>query len=172
MRFKLTSTDMLDASLAALPIAKRMRWGSSDVEFVRPVHWAVFLLGEEVVDTEVLGIKTGRATRGHRFHHPAEVIINKPADYVESLKQAYVLVDQQQRKETVRQQAEACAKTLGGQAVIEESLLDEVTNLVEWPMAVGGCFGAEFLEVPQECASFAHALAMPHSFGNKIAKNH
>ena len=115
------------------------------------MHWAVFLLGEEVVDTEVLGIKTGRATRGHRFHHPAEVIINKPTEYVESLKQAYVLVDQQQRKETVRQQAEACAKTLGGQAVIEESLLDEVTNLVEWPMAVGGCFGAEFLEVPQEC---------------------
>ena len=142
---------MLDASLAALPIAKRMRWGSSDVEFVRPVHWAVFLLGDEVIDTEVLGIKTDRVTRGHRFHHPAEVTLNKPTDYVEALKQAYVLVDQQQRKETVRQQAEACAITLGGKAVIEESLLDEVTNLVEWPMAVGGCFGAEFLEVPQEC---------------------
>ena len=142
---------MLNVALSELPIAKRMRWGNRDTEFVRPVHWVVFLLGNEIVDSEVLGIKTGRTSRGHRFHHPAEVILNVPSDYVESLKQAYVLVDQQVRKETVRQQAEASAKSLGGQAVIEESLLDEVTNLVEWPMAVDGCFGAEFLEVPQEC---------------------
>ena len=142
---------MLDAALSALPIAKRMRWGNRDTEFVRPVHWVVFLLGDEVVDSEILGIKTGRVSRGHRFHHPAEVTLNTPSDYVESLKQAYVLVDQPLRKETIRQQAQASAKTLGGQVVIEESLLDEVTNLVEWPMAVDGCFGAEFLEVPQEC---------------------
>lgn len=143
--------EMLNAALAALPIAKRMRWGNNDTEFVRPVHWVVFLLGEEVIDAEILGVKTGRETRGHRFHHPTSVSLNQPAGYEETLKQAYVLVNQQHRKETVRQQAEACAKTLGGVAVIEESLLDEVTNLVEWPMAVGGCFGAEFLEVPQEC---------------------
>ena len=142
---------MLDAALSALPIAKRMRWGSSDTEFVRPVHWVVFLLGDDIVDSEILGVKTGRASRGHRFHHPDEVILNKPSDYVESMKQAYVLVDQQVRKEAVREQAEASAKSLGGQAVIEDGLLDEVTNLVEWPMAVDGCFGAEFLEVPQEC---------------------
>ena len=143
--------DMLTAALAALPIAKRMRWGGSDIEFVRPVHWVVFLLGNEIVDAEILGIKTGRDTRGHRFHHPDSVTLNQPTDYVEALKQAYVLVDQQQRKETVRQQAEASAKSLGGVAVIEDSLLDEVTNLVEWPMAVDGRFGDQFLDVPQEC---------------------
>jgi len=143
--------DMLNAALAALPIAKRMRWGGNDTEFVRPVHWIVFLLGNEVVDAEILGIKAGRDTRGHRFHHPDSLTLNQPEGYVEALKQAHVLVDQQHRKETVRQQAEACAKTLGGVAVIEDSLLDEVTNLVEWPMAVGGRFGAEFLEIPQEC---------------------
>ena len=143
--------DMLNAALAALPIAKRMRWGDRDTEFVRPVHWVVFLLGTEVIDTEILGIKTGRETRGHRFHHPDTVSITKPAEYLGALEAAYVLADQQKRRETVRQQAEASAKTLGGQAVIEDGLLDEVTNLVEWPMAVDGCFGAEFLEVPQEC---------------------
>ncbi|MGB1310265.1 MAG: glycine--tRNA ligase subunit beta, partial [Leucothrix sp.] len=108
-------------------------------------------LGDDVVDAEILGIKTGRESRGHRFHHPETVTLHQPTDYVEAMKQAYVLVDQQQRKATVKAQAEASAKSLGGQAVIEESLLDEVTNLVEWPMAVDGCFGAEFLEVPQEC---------------------
>lgn len=143
--------DMLNAALAALPIAKRMRWGSNDTEFVRPVHWVVFLFGDEVVDAEVLGIKAGRDTCGHRFHHPEPVTLNRPEGYVEALRQAHVLVDQQERKATVRQQAKACAKTLGGVAVIEESLLDEVTNLVEWPMAVGGSFAAEFLEMPQEC---------------------
>lgn len=143
--------DMLSAALAALPIAKRMRWGDSDIEFVRPVHWVVFLLGSEVIDAEILGIKTGRDTRGHRFHHPAAVTLSQPTDYVEALRKAYVLVDQQERKETVKTQAVASAETLAGKAVIEDSLLDEVTNLVEWPMAVAGCFGAEFLEVPQEC---------------------
>lgn len=143
--------DMLNAALAALPIAKRMRWGNSDIEFVRPVHWVVFLLGDEVVDAEILGIKTGCETRGHRFHHPDSVTLNQPEGYVETLRQAHVLVDQQERKATVRQQAEASAKSQGGVAVIEDSLLDEVTNLVEWPMAVGGSFAAEFLEMPQEC---------------------
>jgi len=143
--------DMLTKALAALPIAKRMRWGDSDTEFVRPVHWVVFLLGNDVVDAEILGIKTGRESRGHRFHHPETISISTPADYAPALKQGYVLVDQQERRATIADQAKASAASIGGEAVIDEDLLDEVTNLVEWPMAVDGCFGAEFLEVPQEC---------------------
>ena len=145
------AAEMLNKALAALPIAKRMRWGDRDIEFVRPVHWVVFLLGDDVVDAEILGVKTGRESRGHRFHHPESINLSKPADYAAVLKQAYVLVDQKERRATIVAQAKASAVSIGGQAVIDEDLLDEVTNLVEWPMAVDGCFGAEFLEVPQEC---------------------
>ena len=143
--------DMLNKALAALPIAKRMRWGDRDTEFVRPVHWVVFLLGNEVIEANILGIQTGRDSRGHRFHHPDSITLTKPSDYASALKAAYVLVDQQERRDTIRQQANACATAINGVAVIDEDLLDEVTNLVEWPVAVEGCFGAEFLKVPQEC---------------------
>ncbi|MCL4160298.1 UNVERIFIED_CONTAM: hypothetical protein GTU68_022483, partial [Idotea baltica] len=143
--------EMLDKALAALPIAKRMRWGNKDTEFVRPVHWVVFLLGGDVVDTEILGVKTGRESRGHRFHHPKSVSIAQAADYAAAMKNAYVLVDSKERRDLIVAQAKASAASIGGQVVIDEDLLNEVTNLVEWPMAVDGCFGAEFLEVPQEC---------------------
>lgn len=143
--------DMLNAALAALPIAKRMRWGDRDTEFVRPVHWIVFLLGDTVIDAEILGIKTGRESRGHRFHAPQAISLNTPSDYADAMRSAYVLANTDERRETIRKQAEASAKSIGGVAVIDESLLDEVTNLVEWPSAVDGCFGEEFLKVPQEC---------------------
>lgn len=143
--------DMLNKALAALPIAKRMRWGDREIEFVRPVHWIVFLLGKDVIDAEILGIRTGRESRGHRFHHPETIHLSKPTDYASKLKKAYVLVDQQERRATIIEQAKASAASIGGQVVIDQDLLDEVTNLVEWPIAVDGCFGAEFLEVPQEC---------------------
>lgn len=143
--------DMLNKALAALPIAKRMRWGSKDTEFVRPVHWVVFLLGDKVIDAEVLGIQAGCQSRGHRFHHPDDIHLSKASDYVSAMKKAYVLVDTQERRDTIVSQAKVSAASIGGQAVIDPDLLDEVTNLVEWPIAVDGCFGAEFLEVPQEC---------------------
>ena len=143
--------DMLNKALAALPIAKRMRWGNSDTEFVRPVHWIVFLLGDNVVDTEVLGIKAGRESRGHRFHHPDSITLNKATDYLAALEKAYVMADQPSRREKVRQQATNSAIALGGTAVIDTDLLDEVTNLVEWPMAVHGNFSEKFLDIPQEC---------------------
>ncbi|PID46573.1 MAG: glycine--tRNA ligase subunit beta [Proteobacteria bacterium] len=143
--------DMLNRALAALPIAKRMRWGNKETEFVRPVHWVVLLLGGEVVDSEVLGIKTGRESRGHRFHHPDKISIAQATDYVDATKAAYVMVDREARRDRIIEQAKASAAAIGGQVVIDKDLLDEVTNLVEWPVAVDGCFGAEFLEVPQEC---------------------
>lgn len=142
---------MVDQSLAKLPIPKRMRWGDSDAEFVRPVHWIVMLLGHDVVDAEILGIKSGRESRGHRFHHPEVINLQNPDDYLTRLKSpGYVMVDRTERMEIIKNQAEQTAKKLGGKALINEDLLNEVTALVEWPVAVSGDFDKEFLEVPAE----------------------
>ena len=142
---------MVEQSLAKLPIPKRMRWGDSDAEFVRPVHWIVMLLGHDVIDAEILGIKSGRESRGHRFHHPEVINLQSPEDYVHRLKTpGFVMVDREERMQTIKQQAEQAAEELGGKALIDEGLLQEVNGLVEWPVAVSGDFDKEFLEVPAE----------------------
>ena len=142
---------MVDQSLAKLPIPKRMRWGESTAEFVRPVHWVVLLFGHDVIDAEILGIKSGRESRGHRFHHPENINLQSPDDYVHRLKSpGYVMVDRDERMQTIKLQAEQAAEKLGGTALIDEALLQEVNGLVEWPVAVTGDFDKEFLEVPAE----------------------
>jgi glycyl-tRNA synthetase beta chain len=138
------------ASLDALPIAKRMRWGSGEAEFVRPVHWVVMLLGTTVVDCEILGIAAGKHSRGHRFHAPNPLAIASPAKYLETLEKAYVVANVSERRERIRSGAVALAQAGGGQAVIEEALLDEVTALVEWPVPLVGRFDEGYLELPQE----------------------
>lgn len=138
-------------SLSSLPIPKRMRWGERDEEFVRPVHWVVLLFGDEVIDAEILGIKAGRHTRGHRFHHPDAIYLADPESYLPILEtEGRVLADQSARRDAIRAQVLEQAEQLGGQALIDEDLLDEVTALVEWPVAISGRFDAEFLEVPSE----------------------
>ncbi len=137
-------------ALDALPIAKRMRWGATRAEFVRPVKWVVLLLGDKTIDAEIYGVTSGNTTRGHRFHSQGELTLAKPADYETSLKQAYVIADFHARQRLVRKQVEDAAKSLGGTAVISDDLLDEVTALVEWPVALSGQFEKEFLRVPQE----------------------
>lgn len=145
-------TEIVSKSLAKLPIPKRMRWGSSDIEFVRPVHWIVMMQGEQVINGEIFGIKSGNTTKGHRFHHPDEIILKSASSYAEQLHQeGHVIADFEARRDEVRSQAENAAKELGGVAQIDESLLDEVTALIELPIAVSGSFGNEFLQVPQEC---------------------
>ncbi len=143
--------DMVQQALAGLPIPKRMRWGDHNEEFVRPVHWIVLLFGEEVIPAPVLGITAGRETRGHRFHHPETITLASADDYVTVLReQGYVLVDYRVRRETVRNQVVAQGKELGGHALIDEDLLDEVCSLVEWPVAIAGQFDEAFLDVPSE----------------------
>lgn len=142
--------EIVNQSLAGLPIPKRMRWGAGSAEFVRPVHWIVMLAGDEVVDTEILGIKTGRDSLGHRFHHPEAVTIKAPSTYAEQLKAAHVVASVAERKETIRSQVQAIADEQGRIAIMPEELLDEVTALVEYPVAVAGKFDEEFLDVPQE----------------------
>lgn len=141
---------IVEKSLAALPIPKRMRWGSGTAEFVRPVHWIVMLGGSEVIDAEILSIKTGRESRGHRFHAPAAVTINTPDDYAVKLGEAFVIARFEARRDLIKSKVEALAAELGGKAIMPEDLLDEVTALVEWPVPVAGRFEERFLDVPQE----------------------
>ena len=142
---------IVDQALAGLPIPKRMRWGDREDQFVRPVHWAVLLFGDEVIPATIMGVPSGRETRGHRFHHPQPIRIAAPADYARQLAdEGQVIADFAERRDRVRAQAEATAAELGGVAVIQPELLDEVTALVEWPVALAGNFERRFLNVPAE----------------------
>ncbi|WP_317932829.1 glycine--tRNA ligase subunit beta [Halioxenophilus sp. WMMB6] len=142
---------VVEQSLAELPIPKRMRWGASRTEFVRPVHWLVMLYGDEIVPGEVLGLSANRQTYGHRFHYNQPLSLQTPQEYTKLLADpGYVLVDFEARQATIREQVNAAAAAIGGNAVIEDDLLDEVTALVEWPHALTGQFDAEFLAVPAE----------------------
>ncbi|KJS05713.1 MAG: glycine-tRNA synthetase subunit beta [Gammaproteobacteria bacterium BRH_c0] len=142
--------DFVNAALASLPIPKRMRWGAKRVEFVRPVHWVVMLLGDAVIDTPVLSLIPGRISRGHRFHSSGVITIQSPASYCEDLRQAFVLADFAERRELIRQGVTQAAQRAGGSAVISDHLLDEVTALNEWPVPLVGSFEQRFLQVPAE----------------------
>jgi len=141
---------IVQAALDALPIAKRMRWGASRVEFVRPVQWLLMLLGKDVVPCEILGQKAGNLSYGHRFHHPAAVTIHEPDAYAEALRKANVIAAFDERRTIIREQVEALAQQQGGTALIPDALLDEVTALVEWPVPLVCEFEERFLAVPQE----------------------
>ncbi|MDH5784303.1 MAG: glycine--tRNA ligase subunit beta [Chromatiales bacterium] len=143
---------IVQESLNKLPIPKRMRWGALDAEFVRPVHWVVLLFGDDVIDAEILSVKSGRDTYGHRFHHPDPIFLGEPAAYAPILETTgHVIADFADRREAIHAQVMEAAEKSGGKAVIDEDLLDEVTGLVEWPLAVVGSFEERFLKVPAEC---------------------
>ena len=142
--------DIINQSLAALPIPKPMRWGKTRQEFVRPVQWAVVLFNGSTVNTNILGVESGNTSFGHRFHSQGEITIESPASYKETLRAAYVMVDFQERREFIRDGVTAAANEAGGNAVIDEDLLDEVTALNEWPVPLLGRFEEHFLEVPAE----------------------
>lgn len=141
---------IVEDSLNDLPIPKRMRWAASREEFVRPTQWLVMLLGDQVVDCTILSQKAGRESRGHRFHHPENVVITTPANYVEDLRKAYVLADFAERRELISKRTAELAMQQEGSAIVPPALLDEVTALVEWPVPLVCSFEERFLEVPQE----------------------
>jgi glycyl-tRNA synthetase beta chain len=142
---------IVQKSLDALPIPKRMRWGASAAEFVRPVHWLVLLYGGDVIPARILDTDAGRTTRGHRFMAPAELPLQKPTDYEATLRdQGKVVADFSARRELIRDGVTAAARSLSGEALLDEGLLDEVTALVEWPSAVTGAFEGRFLDLPRE----------------------
>jgi glycyl-tRNA synthetase beta chain len=142
---------IVKAALEALPIPRRMRWGAGDAEFVRPVHWLLMLYGTEVVPANLLGTDAENLTRGHRFHAPKPIRVTTPASYERALRtRGYVLADFETRRALIRERVTAAAAGLGGQALIEDALLDEVTALVEWPVALTGRFEERFLALPRE----------------------
>ena len=142
--------EIISETIASLPIAKRMRWGASRVEFVRPVHWVVAMLGDNCNHGDILGIPTGNTTRGHRFHGSGAITLQHPEEYEDALAREKVVASFARRQQMIRDQVEAEASALGATAVIDQDLLDEVTGLVEWPVALTGSFEPRFLEVPAE----------------------
>ncbi|MBB3190094.1 glycine--tRNA ligase subunit beta [Halomonas cerina] len=142
---------IVEAAIGTLPVPKNMRWGASRIEFSRPAHWLVMLYGHEVVPASALGLTAGRTTRGHRFHAPEPIELAHADDYLVALEGAWVLADRDQRRERIREQVLAEAEVQEATAVIDETLLVEVSGLVEWPVALTGSFDERFLEVPAEC---------------------
>ena len=142
---------ILNSALKKLPIPKPMRWGDSSAQFIRPVHWAVLLHGSSVLEATILDTKTGNISRGHRFMSEGDVSLYDADDYVNKLKAEHVIVSFEERQKIIEQQVKDAADKIGGVAQIEQGLLDEVTGLVEWPVALTGEFDTEFLKVPAEC---------------------
>jgi glycyl-tRNA synthetase beta chain len=142
---------LVQAALDALPIPRRMRWGALEAQFVRPVHWLLMLLGSELVPATMLGVSAERTSFGHRFMAPGALRIRSPATYAKTLQQrGKVLAVFDQRRQSLRTQLETLAVRLEGRAIVSEALLDEVTALVEWPVAITGQFEARFLTLPRE----------------------
>ncbi|HIE54796.1 MAG TPA: glycine--tRNA ligase subunit beta, partial [Chromatiaceae bacterium] len=143
--------EIAERALSRLPIPKRMRWGSSEAQFVRPVHWLLFKHGDTVVPCSLMDVAAGENSRGHRFHHPEPIpvsVVSQYADLLES--KGKVIAHFGERRERIREQVTRAAEALGGQPEIDAELLDEVTALNEWPVAITGSFEEKFLAVPQE----------------------
>ena len=143
--------EIVSRALAVLPIPKRMRWGSSREEFVRPVHWVVLLFGKELISTTILGLQTDTFTYGHRFLHHGKIQLESTDDYPSLLEEtAYVEPSFQKRKQHIHNLLLDEAKAKQARVIIDEELLDEVTALVEWPVALTGNFDESYLSIPKE----------------------
>jgi glycyl-tRNA synthetase beta chain len=140
---------IVSAALAGLPIPRPMRWGDHDHSFVRPLHWLVMLHGDRVIEGEVLGLKGGRQSRGHRFMHPKPVHIADADSYVDALRAAKVLADPAERRSRIRERVQG-ASGAGDAPRLADTLCDEIANLTEWPAAIACAFDREYLAVPHE----------------------
>jgi len=127
-----------------------MRWGDLDFRFVRPLRWLVALYDEEVIDFTVANVTSGRVSRGHRFLSEGDFTINKASDYEQACKDAFIIVDQEKRRDIIKAQIEEIAKAHNGHAEITEDLLEEVIYLVEYPTALCGTFEDKYLKLPKE----------------------
>lgn len=142
---------MVATALSKLPIPKLMRWGDKETQFVRPVHTVTLLLGDELIPATILGIDSARTLRGHRFMGEPEFTIDNADQYPQILlERGKVVADYAERKAKIKADAEAAARSIGGNADLSESLLEEVTSLVEWPVVLTAKFEEKFLAVPAE----------------------
>lgn len=142
--------DIIRLSINLLPLDKKMHWGDTYIEFVRPVHWCILLFGNKLIKTEILGLKTDRQSIGHRFHAPQPITINHADNYLSTMEQCKVLADFSRRRTKIYNDAHLIAKSVAAIAYIEENLLDEVTAINEWPVPIIGNFDPSFLELPDE----------------------
>lgn len=147
--------ELLGGLLAALPLEihwpRAMRWGRCPQPFARPVHWILARFGSDLVELEFAGVRSGGTTRGHRFHAPAEVEVPTPGDYLQVLREARVLADiSERRSRTAELAAQAVAAHGGGRLREDADLLDEIVQLVEWPVPIVGAFDEDYLELPAE----------------------
>ncbi len=142
---------LIEQALSSLPIPRRMRWGAGNAEFVRPVHWIIMLHGKDVIEAPVMEIASGNVSQGHRFHSPGPIVIAAPNAYLDTLeKEGHVIADFERRRQMIQDGVNATAADAGGQVVDGESLYDEVTALVEWPVPILGRFDKKYLALPRE----------------------
>jgi glycyl-tRNA synthetase beta chain len=142
--------EILPAVILSTPFPKKMRWASLDIEFARPIHNVLALLGKSVVTFNLGNLKSGRYTHGHSFMAPAKIKLNSPDEYLDKLRAAHVVADMQARKKILEEQIAVVAGELNGRILPDEELVDINNNLVEYPIPVAGKFDTEFLEVPDE----------------------
>ena len=143
-------SELLPKFILSIPFAKSMRWGDRDIKFARPIHWILALFGGEVVHFELDGVKSGELTRGHRFLSPGSFRVKDFVSYMHQTRDNYTIVDPDVRREMVRHQVEQAAASINAKALPDEGLLEEISFLVEYPVAVLGSFDREFLMLPKE----------------------
>lgn len=142
---------MIQEAVAGIPAMQMMRWGAHNEFFIRPVHWAVLVYDGKLIHADILGVTTGNVTHGHRVYHPEPLRLSQAADYESLLyTKGKVIADCYARREYIRQQVIAVAAEWQGHVVIDEMLLEEVTGLVEWPVALLASFEHRFLEIPKD----------------------
>ena len=161
--------NLLEKAISQLPVPKAMRWGNETYQFTRPVHWVLAILGDDIVDVSLFGEKASNITFGHRFHSPTSILINKATDYEAELLENKVICSFEQRKNIILEQVEEIANAQNATAVISESLLEEVTALVEWPIALLGNFDSVFLQVPSE--ALVSSMAEHQKYFHLVDKN-
>ncbi|MDB4222509.1 glycine--tRNA ligase subunit beta, partial [Granulosicoccus sp.] len=143
-------SEALPNAIKTMSMPRRMRWGATSHEFLRPVVWLLALHGSTTLPLSVLGLEASNKSLGHRFHSPEPQLIDQPSNYEAILEAAYVMVDPAERRARIVKGVQSQAMRLGGTPVMDEELVDEVTALVEWPVALAGRFDEEFLEIPKE----------------------
>ncbi len=141
---------ILPEVILATPFPKIMKWAELDIEFARPIHTIIALLGDKIIPFSLGDTKSGRFTHGHYFMHPGKVKISEPKDYIKTLRSVKVIADLNARRKYVQKEIDKAAKGVSGKVLPDDELVDIVKNLVEYPVATAGRFDKEFLEVPRE----------------------
>jgi len=142
--------ELLPQLIKGLSFPKPMRWGSSDVRFARPIRWLLCLYGDEEIKFSYAGVESGRVSRGHRFLSSGDVVVPTAQAYFEILEKAYVIVDQNRRKEMIWQQVNQVASQEGGVVRDDAALLEQINYLLEYPTALCGSFSEDYLDLPEE----------------------